>query len=142
MRYVNISYSNRRIHLGLVAHCHKGSKYGVLYGFRKPPYMGGDENVYEHKIFYFEKNESLEMKENTLVSYLSSTISTVSTPTPSLKAPTPKYKSPPSRTEALATATSSSTDWPTFYKLSHQKTINPKKQPKICPLEHCAFKTA
>ena len=71
MRYVNISYSNRRIHLGLVAHCHKGSKYGVLYGFRKPPYMGGDENVYEHKIFYFEKNESLEMKENTLVSYLS-----------------------------------------------------------------------
>ena len=71
MKYVKKNYCNRRIHIGLVAHCKEGCKYGLLYGFRKPPYMGGNENVYEHKLLFFEKDTSLELLENTLVSYLS-----------------------------------------------------------------------
>lgn len=71
MKYVNKMYSNRRIHLGLIARCNRNEKYGLLYGFRKPPYMGGDENVYEHKLLYFEKELDHEISENTLVYYLS-----------------------------------------------------------------------
>ena len=40
MKYIDKNYSNRQIHLGLVARCEKNDKYGLLYGFREPPYDG------------------------------------------------------------------------------------------------------
>lgn len=58
MKYVDKSYSGRSIHLGIVACCNKGDKYGLLYGLR-------------NKLFYFEKDSSFELANNTLVSYLS-----------------------------------------------------------------------
>lgn len=70
MKYVNKDYSNRQIHLGLVASCNKDDKCGLLYGFRKPPYYGGEE-IFENKLFYFEKDPNIEIARNTLVSYLS-----------------------------------------------------------------------
>lgn len=70
MKYVNNDYSNRQIHLGLVASCNKDDRYGLLYGFRKPPYYGGEE-IFENKLFYFEKDPNIEIARNTLVSYLS-----------------------------------------------------------------------
>lgn len=70
MKYVNKCYDKHRIHIGLVADCKKGDKYGLIYGFRKPPYNGKRE-IYEKKILYFEKELSLEIEKYTLVSYLS-----------------------------------------------------------------------
>lgn len=69
MKYINKDYSNRQIHLGLVASCRKNNRFGLLYGFRKPPYDGKEE-LFENKLFYFEKDPLLEISENTLVSYL------------------------------------------------------------------------
>lgn len=69
MKYINKDYSNRQIHLGLVASCRKNNRFGLLYGFRKPPYNGKEE-LFENKLFYFEKDPLLEISENTLVSYL------------------------------------------------------------------------
>lgn len=70
MKYINKDYSNRTIHIGLVASCAKGNKYGLLYGFRKPPYFGGDQ-ILENKLLYFEKKEDYVIEENSIVSYLS-----------------------------------------------------------------------
>lgn len=70
MKYICKDYSNRKIHLGLVANCKKNDRYGLLYGIRNPPY-NGKEQIYENKLFYFEKDEELEIAQNTLVSYLS-----------------------------------------------------------------------
>lgn len=70
MKYEEKDHSNRRIHLGLIARCKKGERYGLLYGFRNPPY-NGREQIYENKIFYFEKDPEAEIAENILVSYLS-----------------------------------------------------------------------
>lgn len=58
MKYVDKSYSGRSIHLGIVACCSKGDKYGLLYGLR-------------NKLFYFKKDSGFELANNTLVSYLS-----------------------------------------------------------------------
>lgn len=69
MRYITKDYSNRRIHLGLVSSCKKNDKYGILYGIRKLPY-NGKEQIYENKLYYFEKEDELEIEKNTLVSYL------------------------------------------------------------------------
>lgn len=70
MKYIDKSYSNRQIHLGLVSSCQKNDRYGLLYGIRNPPY-NGKEQIYENKLFYFEKDEKLEIAQNTLVPYLS-----------------------------------------------------------------------
>ena len=70
MKYIDKDYSNRQIHLGLVASCKKNDRYGLLYGIRKPPY-DGKEQIYENKLFFFEKDAELEIAQNTLVSYLS-----------------------------------------------------------------------
>lgn len=70
MIYIHKDYSNRRIHLGLVASCKKNDKYGLLYGIRRSPYYGG-EQIFENKLYYFEKEGELEIAQNTLVSYLS-----------------------------------------------------------------------
>jgi len=70
MEYVKKDYSNRRIHLGIIAHCNMSDKYGLLYGFREPPY-DGVRKIHENKLLFFEKDPSLEITENTLVSYLS-----------------------------------------------------------------------
>lgn len=70
MRYVDKDYSNRRIHLGLIARCKKGEKWGLIYGFRVPPY-NGIEIIHENKLMYFEKDSIFEIEEKTLVSYLS-----------------------------------------------------------------------
>ena len=70
MKYIHKDYSNRQIHIGLIANCNKGNLFGILYGIRKPPYNGKNE-IYENKLFYFEKDEELEIAQNTLVSYLS-----------------------------------------------------------------------
>jgi len=71
MEYVSKMYSNRRIHLGLIARCKMNEEYGLLYGFREPPYMGGNENIYERKLLYFEKETNYEISEDTIVYYLS-----------------------------------------------------------------------
>ena len=70
MKYVRKLFSNRRIHIGLVARCKKDEKYGLLYGFRKPKYKGYKE-IIENKLFFFEKVPTQEIADNTLVSYLS-----------------------------------------------------------------------
>lgn len=70
MKYIDKDYSNQQIHLGLVASCKKNDKYGLLFGIRKPPY-NGIEQIYENKLYYFEKETELEIAQNTLVSYLS-----------------------------------------------------------------------
>ena len=70
MEYVKKDYSNRRIHLGIIAHCNMSDKYGLLYGFREPPY-DGVRKIHENKLLFFEKDPCLEITENTLVSYLS-----------------------------------------------------------------------
>lgn len=66
MIYVNKFNSNRRIHLGLIARCNRGENNGLVYGFREPP-----QGNYEHKLLFFQKKPDMEMKEHTLVSYLS-----------------------------------------------------------------------
>ena len=70
MRYVHKDFGNRQIHLGLIAHCKKGSEYGLLYGFRKPK-SNGNRSIFENKLFYFKKSLEDEIPSNTLVSYLS-----------------------------------------------------------------------
>ena len=70
MRYIKKDYGNRQVHLGLMAYCNKGDKFGLLYGVRKAPY-DGKEQYYESKLFYFDKETDLEITQNTLVSYLS-----------------------------------------------------------------------
>ena len=70
MKYIDKNYSNRQIHLGLVARCEKNDKYGLLYGFREPPY-DGVRKIHENKLLFFEKDPIFEITENKLVSYLS-----------------------------------------------------------------------
>lgn len=57
MKYINKRYSNRQIHIGLVASCKANTEYGLLHG--------------QNKLLYFEKDPNLEIAVNTLVSYLS-----------------------------------------------------------------------
>ncbi len=70
MKYLDGSYSRRKIHIGLIAKCEKDSEYGLLYGFRNPQY-NGVKSIIENKIFFFKKYPDLEIQTNTLVSYLS-----------------------------------------------------------------------
>lgn len=70
MKYIHKDCSNRKIHLGLISRCKKGEKWGLIYGFRVPPY-NGLSTIHENKLFYFEKELDTEMDEHTLVSYLS-----------------------------------------------------------------------
>ena len=73
MRYIHkdlLRSRNRKIHLGLIAKCNKGNKFGLIYGIRIPPSNGG-EQIYENKLYYFEKDDDLEIIQNSLVSYLS-----------------------------------------------------------------------
>lgn len=70
MRYIDKSYGNRSVHIGLVARCNKNELFGLLYGFRKAPYKGR-EYIIENKLFYFEKDINLEIPNKTFVTYLS-----------------------------------------------------------------------
>lgn len=69
MKYVK-NQLNRRIHIGYIASCNKNDQYGILYGFREPPY-NGIKSIFENKILYFEKPSEFVIEKNTLVSYLS-----------------------------------------------------------------------
>ncbi len=72
MRYLDMGLSNRSVHLGMIAKCNYNQNYGLLLGFRKTRHVPGKKTrEVEHKIFYFEKDLNLVIKENTLVSYLS-----------------------------------------------------------------------
>lgn len=70
MIYRDKDYSNRRIHLGLIAHCQKGCPSGLIFGLREPPY-NGQYIFFENKLFFFDKESELEIQKYTLVSYLS-----------------------------------------------------------------------
>lgn len=72
MRYLDMGLSNRSVHLGMIAKCNYNQNHGLLLGFRKTRHVPGKKTRdVEHKIFYFEKDLKLVIKENTLVSYLS-----------------------------------------------------------------------
>ena len=73
MEYVNKTHGNRSVHLGFIKQCRNGEDYGLLFGYRTPPYMPSRsiyETPQENKLFYFKKPKELQLKENTWVTYL------------------------------------------------------------------------